>query len=922
MVGLSDFELGEELGSGVSGRVIRARHRPSGLQVALKTATPRSPAHSLSLERELAALARLDHPAILHLYDQGLAGEGQVLPAGTYWMALEYAGGGTLEDWRPAAWEAIRDRLGTLLKGLAHAHARGLVHRDLKPANLLICDAHDVRPGLKIADFGLAWAIAGNERGLRRAGSPAYMPPEQIRGEIESLGPWTDLYALACVVWEWLTGAPPFGGLDAEAAMDAHLHEDLPTFLPEHPVPPGVGPLLTSMLTRDWRERPPTAAHVLRAIARLGRVRTHRPISSKPLPVPARWRGAETPPSSEILYGVGLGLFARRDPGIVGRNQERDALWTALGRVARTREAEVVALSGVEGIGRRRLIRWLTERVRELGCGDVVPGSLAGEVPSDPVVLVEPSVDEAANLLLEADCPVLVVLRVEPADDLSSLSGLPRVTRRELGPLGTRLMASFLRNHLGLSRGLADQLAGSVQGHPGLAIDRVRSWVAWEDLHPGEDGFVLAPGVDPSANFDVDDTRRALLDRVLGSLPEQGRLAVALAALLGTRVRSSEWFLLIRRYGLEPRHSPLRRLTRDRLIEPVDDGWVFSDPGVRLALIEELGRHGERADFHRSAAEVLQGLEPTWERRERLGRHRVAADGLEAGRVELEEVMYERMRRGQWVQVNALVELLAESGVAHLPVLHRFNLLYNRALASANLEGPVRCEPHLDALIAGVSDYREQDRHKALRLAIQVHALARRYDRALELLERTDAEDPVVKRVYAMMEVERGDRANGIRIFQEMYASETDPMQRAKCANGLGLAYLDSGELDLAETWFRRVLDEDLQSDHVPLVNIASVRLLRGDPASGIPLVRRAVEHVRDNTLMRRGSVALVGTIIGIAARDRALVEQLSMRAIHATTQGHSESFESLRLEIDQARATALPEHLELLDTLARRLQE
>ena len=917
-MGLEDFELGDELGAGATGQVYRAVHRPSGLKVALKTANPRSAGHALSLERELAALARLDHPTILHLYDQGVARPGDSLAAGTHWMALEHAGGGSLEDWRPGSWEEIRERLRGVLKGLAHAHARGLIHRDLKPANLLVCDANDVRPGLKIADFGLAWATAEpDQRGLRRAGSPAYMPPEQIRGDVANLGPWTDLYALACVAWEWLTGAPPYGWREIDDALKAHLEEDLPTFLPEHRVPAGVAPLLGALLAKDFRDRPSSAAHVLSAIERLSRSRGTRHAKRGPLPVPARWRAAEAPPSTAILYGVGLGLFARRDPGFVGRDSQRSQLWSALREVSQ--HSRVVAISGVNGIGRQRLIRWLRETVRERGCANVVEGSQPGFSPTETTVWVQPPVDEAASLLLDSGAPVLAVLRVDPVEDLQRLADLSGFSRIELGPLPTPHLAGFLQHHLGLERGLADQVSRAVDGHPGVALDRVRSWVASEDLDPSDKGFRLRPGVDPVAHPDVDDIRRRQLDRLLGGLPDDGRLAVALGALLGLDVPSGEWLLLLRHFGLDARHSPLRRLARSRLIEPTDDGWSFPDPGIRLALLAELDRHGERAAYHRAAAEVLERLEPTWERRERQVRHRVAADGLDGHRIELEDVMYEHMRGGRWVEVRSLVELLSQEGVDHLPIDHQYAIRYNRALASANLEGAEPSFPHQEALVALVPELPETLEHKALRLAIQVYALGHRPDRARALAERTDQSDPRVKRVLAMIEVESGgDRAKGIRMFEELYDSG-DPWVQAKAANGLGLAYIHTNELEQAELWFRRVQELRPDDDHVPLVNLALVRMLAGDARSAIPMIRHAADLVRNDTISRRGSVALVGTIAGIAARSRSVVDELGQRALHAT-HDHIEDEQALLRAIDLARPTALAQHRGLLETLAERL--
>ncbi len=108
------------------------------------------------------------HPHVLSVYDYGVLGREE---SRWMWMAVELASGGALTTWQPQRWDDVEPMLSDVLSGLAHAHARGMVHRDLKPANLLRSSNYDLRPGLKIGDFGLA-TVRGVEQAVRRGARP------------------------------------------------------------------------------------------------------------------------------------------------------------------------------------------------------------------------------------------------------------------------------------------------------------------------------------------------------------------------------------------------------------------------------------------------------------------------------------------------------------------------------------------------------------------------------------------------------------------------------------------------------------------------------------------------------------------------------------------------------------------------------
>src|SRR5262249_23566106 len=151
--------------------------------------------------------ARLQHTNIVQIHD---VDEHEGLP----FFSLEFCPGGPLSErlqGRPWPWQKAGELAETLARAVQHAHSRGVVHRDLKPANVLLTAEGEP----KIADFGLAkWLDADSEisRHGQILGTPSYMSPEQASGEVNKIGPATDVYALGAILYEFLTGRPPFKG--------------------------------------------------------------------------------------------------------------------------------------------------------------------------------------------------------------------------------------------------------------------------------------------------------------------------------------------------------------------------------------------------------------------------------------------------------------------------------------------------------------------------------------------------------------------------------------------------------------------------------------------------------------------------------------------------------------------------------------
>jgi serine/threonine protein kinase/tetratricopeptide (TPR) repeat protein len=236
---LGSFLLERPIARGGMAEVWRGVHVGEQMPAAVKVLTgprAREEAFVRALQNEISAVARLDHPGIIVLYDRGevtaeaALQSGGRLTKGSPWFAMEMCSHGALSPRRfPLPWRATRLLLLSLLDALAHAHARGVVHRDLKPGNILLSAPDDPRPGLKLSDFGIAQALEQDGGPAdAHSGTPRYMAPEQFAGRARAIGPWTDLYALGCIAYQLATGAPPFAG-DPLRLSVAHSHDAVPS---------------------------------------------------------------------------------------------------------------------------------------------------------------------------------------------------------------------------------------------------------------------------------------------------------------------------------------------------------------------------------------------------------------------------------------------------------------------------------------------------------------------------------------------------------------------------------------------------------------------------------------------------------------------------------------------------------------------
>ena len=407
-------------------------HRAEQVQVAVKIITRLDvpiDALSAALRHEVRAMARLDHPSILLVFDHGevsaedeARSEGQ-LRAGRPYLVMELAPDGVAAPLcGKLPWRRLKRVLLQLLDALGHAHARGVVHRDVKPTNVLLF-GHEA----KLSDFGLAIELdqeaSSPSLAGRLQGTPSYMAPEQFSARVRYCSAASDLYAFGCLAHALACGKPPYGNWPDITLMFRLHHEGvLAPLEPLVPVPQEFEGWIRRLIEKqpsDRFQRAADAAAALRAMhdppqpdavpgnERVGLLSAAPPSSSiatemptvradfvpydevaghfrtvradtqppaTPLPdVPPTWRRHSEPRRRAMgMVSAGLGLYGLRAIPMVGRERERDELWADLRAVARRRETRLVLLEGPAGCGKTKLGQWLCERAHEAGTAEVL----------------------------------------------------------------------------------------------------------------------------------------------------------------------------------------------------------------------------------------------------------------------------------------------------------------------------------------------------------------------------------------------------------------------------------------------------------------------------------------------------------------------------------------------------------------------
>jgi serine/threonine protein kinase len=388
---IGPYRLLEPLGEGGAALVYRAAHEESGQIVALKTVRAASEGMLASVRREIRALGRLRHPGVVSIFEGGIF-------EGRPWYTMEHLVGRTLRDHLRSLWpsQALEATLETespagtdlgdsaiiapdaerparsfpsstsapwrslpksaafsgqvawylgviraLCQPLAYIHGEGLVHRDLKPSNVFV--RTDGRPVLM--DFGLVWLVqeaSGREVlsiDAARGGTIAYMAPEQARGErMDARG---DLFALGCILYEAITGQPPYPARTRRELIDAHERPPVPPSQLASGVPPELDALALGLLERNPRDRIGHASDVAAVLADLD----------------AQTPGPEVaPPAKAYLYR----------PELAGRGALLEAALGPLSGLKQSRGG-LALVAGESGIGKTSFVAEVARRAGSNG---------------------------------------------------------------------------------------------------------------------------------------------------------------------------------------------------------------------------------------------------------------------------------------------------------------------------------------------------------------------------------------------------------------------------------------------------------------------------------------------------------------------------------------------------------------------------
>jgi eukaryotic-like serine/threonine-protein kinase len=285
---IGNYQVLEEIGRGGMGVIYRARQRHSRRIVALKRILSY---HADSQEtlarfrREAQAAASLDHPNILPIYEVSECDDG--LP----FFSMKFAGGGSLLDAAPALRGEPRRSVALMAKvarAVQYAHGQGILHRDLKPGNVLL----DGRGEPLVSDFGLAkWLDTSSHltRTLTIFGTPGYIAPEQVNGSAGKLGPASDVYSLGAILFDLLTGRPPFLGEHALKVIQQASEKPAPKL---RTLMPGLDRDLETICAKCLEREPGARYRSAGALAEdLERWLEGRHIIARPVSPPARaWR--------------------------------------------------------------------------------------------------------------------------------------------------------------------------------------------------------------------------------------------------------------------------------------------------------------------------------------------------------------------------------------------------------------------------------------------------------------------------------------------------------------------------------------------------------------------------------------------------------------------------------------------------------
>ena len=269
------FIIESILGTGGMSTVYRGKDLSIGRTVAIKMLHQQPLTEDKEIQRfllEAKTASAVSHPNVITIFDFGLTSIGQP------YIVMDFIDGVSLDQ---LIKEKVLDLKRTInifvqvCDAMAAAHKKGVIHRDLKPSNIMLVKDDNEKDMVKLVDFGMAkFIIESEDLKLSKTGdlfgTPLYMSPEHFRSE--KLDPSSDIYSLGCVLYEALSGQPPFNGISLYEVMNLHLNENpshLPFLSPGKSLLPEVESLLFAMLAKDTKSRPHSMLEVKTALLKI-----------------------------------------------------------------------------------------------------------------------------------------------------------------------------------------------------------------------------------------------------------------------------------------------------------------------------------------------------------------------------------------------------------------------------------------------------------------------------------------------------------------------------------------------------------------------------------------------------------------------------------------------------------------------------
>jgi serine/threonine-protein kinase len=437
---IASYTIEGILGRGGMGIVYRARQNKLGRPVALKMVLGGAHATEQALDRfiiEAKAVAHLQHPNIVQIFE---VGEYDNLP----FFSLEFVNGSSLDRYlngKPLSPEEAAKLMITLCEAMQYAHNNGILHRDLKPANVLL-----TKEGVpKITDFGLAKNLEEEADESKSTsdgtimGTPSYMSPEQARGAVHELGPATDQYSLGAMLYEFLTGRPPFlAPKPYETIMQVLQDEPIAPRQMQPKVPIDLETICLKAIQKDPEKRYPSCSALA---ADLGRFLRNEPIQARPV---SKWEQAlrwykRNPVIGNLSAAIAASLLAiagisswsalslQKKNQDLARSESRERKAAELAR-----QNEELAKTKAQDAIRNSLIALRNEQIADENAAlakrraDRVVTTVQEFFEQVRMIdtLENPGVEERRNSILQKLLPVVQeeVLKEEPTDEKAQLT--------------------------------------------------------------------------------------------------------------------------------------------------------------------------------------------------------------------------------------------------------------------------------------------------------------------------------------------------------------------------------------------------------------------------------------------------------------------------------------------------------------------